>query len=87
MHGWQIHIIMIFNCLRILTRAFVYISYFAAHRWRADSEIMQKSTSPDSILCFSMGVFYLQSAESADAENADTLKRIDSEKVGEVRDA
>ena len=54
MHGWQIHIIMIFNCLRILTRAFVYISYFDAARWRADSEITQKSTSPDSILCFSM---------------------------------
>ena len=33
---------MIFNCLRILTRAFVYISYFDAARWRADKEITQK---------------------------------------------
>ena len=45
---------MIFNCLRILTRAFVYISYFDAARWRADTEITQKSTSPDSILLSSM---------------------------------
>ena len=45
---------MIFNCLRILTRAFVYISYFDAARWRADSEITQKSTSPVSMLYFSM---------------------------------
>ena len=37
-----------------MTRAFVYISYFDAARWRADLEITQKSTSPDSILCFSM---------------------------------
>ena len=45
---------MIFNCLRILTRAFVYISNFDANRWRADTEITQKSTSPDSILFSSM---------------------------------
>ena len=34
------------------TRAFVYISYFDAARWRADTEITQKST--DSILFSSM---------------------------------
>ena len=46
--------IMIFNCLRILTRAFVYISYFDAARWRADTEITPKSSSAASILLSSM---------------------------------
>ena len=46
--------IVIFNCLRILTRAFVYISYFDAARWRADTEITQKSSSAASILLSSM---------------------------------
>ena len=45
---------MIFNCLRILTRAFVYISYFDAARWRADTEITQKSSSAASMLLSSM---------------------------------
>ena len=48
------YIFIIFNCLRILTRAFVYISYFDAARWRADTEITQKSSSAASILLSSM---------------------------------
>ena len=36
---------IIFNCLRILTRALFYICYFDAVRWRADTEITQKSSS------------------------------------------
>ena len=57
MDCWQIHIfLMIFNCLRILTRAFVYISYFDAVRWRADTEITQKSSSAASMLFSSMVV-------------------------------
>ena len=51
--------IMIFNCLRILTRAYVYISYFDAARWRAETEITQKSSSAASILLSSMVVLLL----------------------------
>ena len=48
MHGWQIHILYLqihILYLRIFARAFVCISYFNAARWRADTEITQKSNS------------------------------------------
>ena len=57
---------MMFNCLQILTRAFVYISYFEAARWLADTEITQKSTSPDSILLSSMCILLNRQNSVAD---------------------